>query len=180
MEDKTKDRTPLRDKHEQFCREYVIELNKVKSYQIVYPDSSYNAARSSACDLLTNPNIQARVKELQANLSLATGVTAIRNINELAKIAYTNVVDMVDSHGNLIDYEDLTEGQKGAISEVYVETVLIQGGDDDSDMTIKKRKVRLHDKIKAILSLNQMLGFNAPEKIENTMVIKQVTGIEVK
>ena len=87
---------------------------------------------------------------------------------------------MVDSHGNLIDYEDLTEGQKGAISEVYVETVLIQGGDDDSDMTIKKRKVRLHDKIKAILSLNQMLGFNAPEKIENTMVIKQVTGIEVK
>ena len=65
MEDKTKDRTPLRDKHEQFCREYVIELNATKSYQIVYPDCNYDSARALASQLLTNVNIQARVKEFK-------------------------------------------------------------------------------------------------------------------
>lgn len=57
----------LLPKHEMFCKVYASEeffCNGVRSYMKVYKDSSYTAARVSAYDLLTKPNILARIDEL--------------------------------------------------------------------------------------------------------------------
>ncbi|WP_124042254.1 terminase small subunit [Clostridium perfringens] len=54
----------LNDKQKRFCIEYLKELNGTKSYMEVYPDSSYDAARSSASDLLSNPNVKEYINRL--------------------------------------------------------------------------------------------------------------------
>lgn len=50
-------------KHERFCQEYVIDYNGTQAaIRAGYKEKS---ARSQASDLLTNPNILSRVRELQ-------------------------------------------------------------------------------------------------------------------
>lgn len=50
-------------RHERFCQEYVVDYNGTKAaIRAGYKEKS---ARSQASDLLTNPNILSRVRELQ-------------------------------------------------------------------------------------------------------------------
>lgn len=66
----------LNAKQEAFCREYMIDLNGTQAYRRVYPKSSEAAARSSAADLLANPNIAVRIKEFMSERSKRTEITA--------------------------------------------------------------------------------------------------------
>ena len=50
-------------KHERFCMEYVIDLNGTQA--AIRAGYSEKTARVQASQLLTNPNILARVRELQ-------------------------------------------------------------------------------------------------------------------
>lgn len=61
----------LKPEWEVFCQRFVTHGNASKQYQASYPDSSPDAARSSAATLLANPIIQARVAELRAELRQA-------------------------------------------------------------------------------------------------------------
>ena len=54
----------LNDKQKRFCVEYLKELNATKAYMEIYPDSSYDADRSSASDLLSNPNVKEYINRL--------------------------------------------------------------------------------------------------------------------
>lgn len=76
----------LKPEHIVFSENYVIHWNATKAYQFAYPDSSYDSARSSASELLTNPNILAYIEEIQKDLSKLAGVSALGNILELKKI----------------------------------------------------------------------------------------------
>lgn len=56
----------MKKEHKAFAQEYVKNGNNgTEAYMKVYPDSSYDSARSSSADLLTKPNIQEYIKELQ-------------------------------------------------------------------------------------------------------------------
>lgn len=61
--------------HEKFVIAYVRMGNATKAYQSVYTDSSYEAARRSASDLLTKPDIKAAVEERQKNIANELGAT---------------------------------------------------------------------------------------------------------
>ncbi|MBF0252546.1 MAG: terminase small subunit [Candidatus Omnitrophica bacterium] len=64
-------------KHEVFCRELVKnKFNATKAYRETYPDSGLAAARTSASELLTNPNIKGRVLEI-LNTSQETNLEVI-------------------------------------------------------------------------------------------------------
>ena len=58
----------LTEQQEMFCEFYAGDQeffgNGVKSYMQAYPDSTYDAAKSSASAFLTNPNILARINEI--------------------------------------------------------------------------------------------------------------------
>jgi phage terminase small subunit len=59
-----------------FAKELIKhQFNATKSYMAAYPDSSYEAARASASELLTNPSFQ---KELDRELS-KVNITEIVN-----------------------------------------------------------------------------------------------------
>lgn len=55
--------TELKPKHERFCQEYVIDYNGAQAaIRAGYKEKS---ARGQASELLTNPNILARIREIQ-------------------------------------------------------------------------------------------------------------------
>lgn len=76
----------LKPEHKIFAEQYVIDWNGTRSYQVAYPESSYESARSSACDLLTKPNIQVYITEIQKDLAKLSGISALSNLNKLKDI----------------------------------------------------------------------------------------------
>jgi phage terminase small subunit len=148
----------LTDKQIRFCEEYVIDWNGTRA--AIASGYSENSAKEIASENLTKPNIQAYIEEIQKDLSKLSGVTALRNILELKKLAYTNMSDFKDGWITQKEFDKLDENTKAALSEIqYVEKSTQHG--DESIV-----KFKLHDKMKAIEGLNKMLGFNAPEKLQ--------------
>lgn len=142
-----------------FCKQYVIDYNATRSYMFAYPDSDYDSSSASASRLLRNVKITDYIDHIQKDLSKLSGVTALRNVLELKKLAYTNIADFKKDWLTLEEFNSLDDDTKAAISEIsHTETTF---GKDGKKETIK---FRLHDKTKAIEILNKMLGFNEPEK----------------
>lgn len=50
-------------KQQRFCDEYLKDGNGTRAYMTAYPDSSEESARSSASDLLANPNVKQYIEE---------------------------------------------------------------------------------------------------------------------
>lgn len=156
----------LTPKQIRFCEEYVIDWNGTRA--AIAAGYSENTAKQIAAENLTKPYLVEYIDKIKNDLSRLSGVTALRNINELAKIAYSNLAEMVDESGTLKPFSELTDAEKAAISELYTESVTIMEG----EATITKRKIKLHSKIQALDLLNKMLGFNAAEKKESTLTVK--------
>lgn len=146
----------LNPKQIKFCEEYLIDYNATRAAKAAgYSEAT---ATEMGYENLRKPHIQAYLDEIQSDLSKLAGVTALRNIKELEKIAYSSLHNYQSNWMSLLDWEKVSDDDKAAIAEVnYVET--------DGRTSVK---FKLHDKLKAIESLNKMLGFNAPDKIDHT------------
>ena len=152
----------LKPEHKIFAENYVIAWNGTQSYLKAYPNVSENTAAVNAGKLLRNTKIQEYIEHIQKDLAKLAGVSALRNVLELKKVAYTNLADFKDGWMTEKKFDELTEDVKAALSEInYVERSTEYGTE-----TIVKFKV--HDKIKAITEINKMLGFNSAEKVDVT------------
>lgn len=148
----------LSAKQQRFCEEYVVDWNGTRAAKAAgYSEST---ARQIATENLTKPVIQAYIKEIQDDLKRVAGVSALRNILELKKIAYANVADYKDGWTSQKDWDDLTEDQKAALAEITTTTTT---GEMFTTTTVK---LRTHNKLEAIKVMNQMLDFNASSKLE--------------
>lgn len=79
----------LTPKQERFCEEYLVDLNAAQSYlRAGYKSNNPNVARIEAHKLLTKPNIQAKIAQLQKARSSRTNAAADDVINELKTIAF--------------------------------------------------------------------------------------------
>lgn len=54
----------LTEKQELLCHEYLIDLNQTRAYMRVYPNVTYDSAKTLSSKEFTNINLRARVKEL--------------------------------------------------------------------------------------------------------------------
>ena len=61
---------PLNPREEDFCHAVIEEKSIAKAYSKAYPNSSYNAARSSAPVVLARPAVQNRIRELMERNSI--------------------------------------------------------------------------------------------------------------
>lgn len=164
----------LTEKQKDFCKFYIFEWNGTKSYMQAYPDSSEDAARVGASRLLTNANIQSYIKELQADLEKQAGLSRLKVVHELKKIAFSSIAHLHQTWITRRDFESLTDDQKDCISEIQTRVVPTEYG------TVEEVKVKLYDKQKAIDQINKMLGYNEPEKVDLTSKGEKITGMEIK
>lgn len=160
-DEKEIDFNTLSERHKAFCRRYVYDWNATQSYLEIYPDSSYESAMSSSSELLRNPKIEAFIEHIQKDLAKLAGISALKNITELSKLAYSNLSDFKDGWMTERDFNDLTNDQKAALSEITYTDKMYNGNSE------KIVKFKVHDKMKAIELINKMLGFEAATKLQH-------------
>lgn len=129
-------------KHERFCLEYLKDMNATRAYvRAGYKDSK--AAESSACMLLKNPKVAARVRELQKEADEALKLEAHRVIRNLSLMSDFDILDYYNDDGSLKVLSELTPEQRVAI--VGIERDSIKMGDDYYHEVMT---YRLADKVK--------------------------------
>lgn len=134
-----------------FVDEYMIDKNATQAYLRAGYKSSYAAARVSASKLLTKPNIVSEIEMRMAKERIRLDVTRERVVDELAKVAFLNVTDLIDTKTGELK-GDATLSDTAALSEVQV----------TEQQTLYGKQVKVsaktYDKMRALDLLMRYLG----------------------
>lgn len=153
-----------------FAKEYVIDLNATRA--AIAAGYSENGASSKGSQLLANVKVRKIIDALQSKRASKLEVKAERVLEELSRIAFSNMSDYmeIDEDGKPIglDLRKLTRDQAACIQEISEDS---HGGSGDGERRLViRRKFKLADKLKANELLCRHLGmFN--DKL-------QITGLE--
>ena len=160
----------LTGKEKRFCEEYVIDWNGARSARVA--GYSENSAKEIASENLTKPNIKQYIELIKNDIERLSGVSKLRNIQELSKIAYSSVEHIHNTWIELKDWELIKEYNPVILAAIEsidtkVETRKVNVSEgSDIDIEVKYVKVKFFSKIAAITEINKMMGYNQPNKIE--------------
>lgn len=165
----------LTPKQRIFCEEYLIDWNGTRA--AIAAGYSKKTAQAIAAENLTKPLICDYLEEIQKDLKKLAGVSALRNMQELKKMAYSNLHNYHTDWMTIEAWDNVSIDDKAAISEFHSTTTEFNG--------VKKTvvKFKLHDKKAALDSLNKMMGTLGVEKVDHTTngesLNNRITGIEI-
>ena len=128
----------LTGKQQNFVNEYLIDLNATAAAKRA--GYSIKAATEMGYENLTKPHVAAEVAKRRQRMIEKLEITQEMVVQELAKLAFSNVGDYlrIDADGEpYLDFSDLTEAQTAALDTGF----------------------RLADKHNALVSLAKILGF---------------------
>jgi phage terminase small subunit len=156
IKDEHTDEVKLTAKEERFCYQYVLHLNATKS--AISAGYAEKSAYVTGSRLLRKAKVQERINYLKDNLAETAEISALRVLKEHEKIAFSDAGQLRDGWMSLKDFENLTEEQKAIIQEVTTKDTKFG----------TEVKIKLFDKQRALDSISNMLGFDAPVKTELT------------
>lgn len=167
-QDNKKDNTgrKLTAKEELFCREYCVDFNATRA--ALKAGYSKKSAYSIGSENLKKPEIQKQISYYQSHLAELSGISALKIIDEHAKIAFSNAGQLRTGWMTMKEFENLSDEDKACIQEVQTKETKRKTNDGD-DLVDTWVKVKLYDKQKSLDSLTNILGFNAPVKTESSM-----------
>lgn len=155
---------PLTDKQRRFCEEYLVDMNATAAAKRAgYAERS---ARTSAQELLQNPNVVAQLQALREEQSQRTGITADRVITEVAKLAFGDLRQLFDDKGALLPVDKWPDGIAAAVASVEVDELFEGFGENRAQVGYTK-KVKLWPKTTALELLGKHLRLWV-EKHEHT------------
>ena len=139
----------LTDKQQKFVDEYLIDLNATQA--AIRAGYSVKTADVIGCENLTKPNIQQVIAEYMAARSKRTGVNQDRVVLELARIAFVNIEDVVDTDTGKI-LPNATRDDLACVEGIkYKESDNQYGGSVELE-------VKVASKLKALELLGKHLG----------------------
>jgi phage terminase small subunit len=139
----------LTPKQERFVQEYLVDLNATQA--AIRAGYSKKTAKSIGQENLTKPDIAMAVKEASKTLTEKVGLKAEHVIEEMRRIGFANMrdyMDLSDPEQPKIDLTKLTKEQASVIAEVTYEKRGVE----------KRLKLKLHDKLNALVNLGKHLG----------------------
>lgn len=139
----------LTDKQQKFVDEYLIDLNATQA--AIRAGYSVKTADVIGCENLTKPNIQQVIAEYMAARSKRTGVNQDRVVLELARIAFVNIEDVVDTDTGKI----LLNATRDDLA--CVEGIKYKESDNQYGGSVE-REVKVASKLKALELLGKHLG----------------------
>lgn len=149
----------LTDQQEQFCQEYLKDLNGTQA--AIRAGYSAKSSRAISSTLLTKHNIQARLKVLIGDRSQRCQISADEVLLAIKKLAFFNLSDLFDENGDLKPMSEIPEEARGAINgvEVFVECSDEENEDGETvtKITGRTKKVKLSERIKALELLGRHL-----------------------
>lgn len=143
---------PLRiQKQEKFCIEYINSGNGTAS--AVLAKYSVKSAGVTACRLLKNNNVLARLNELRERIESKKVMNVQERKERLSEIARAKLTNFMElgKDGSWVNIGAETE-QGGAIQEIHSRTEYDENGSHPTLYT----SVKLHDPVRAIQELNKM------------------------
>ncbi len=163
----------LTEKERIFCHQYIIDWNKARAARAA--GYSEESAKDIGYQNSTKLYIQQYIDYIKLDIEKETGITKIRQLNELAKIAYSSIAHLHETWIELKDFEALTNEQKESIESIDTKTETRSEYNPDSDkkepITVRYVKIKLQPKIPAIAEINKMQGYNEPEKINSDITV---------
>lgn len=169
---KKRDYSSLNPQQRRFVEEYIIDLNAQEA--AIRAGYAVNSASVQGCRLLTKDKIKAAIEDAMHERSRRTGVTADKLVEQLAKIAFSDLKSFVewDKDGVIIKDPAQIDGTVLAeIAEQWTETP--QGFKNG------RTKIKLNDKLKAIELLGKHLGmFRENVNVNGSMAVTIVDDIE--
>mgnify|MGYP000855759256 CR=1 FL=1 len=130
----------LTDKQKKFVEEYLIDLNATQS--AIRAGYSPKTANEQGARLLANVSIQEAISKAMAERSRRTGINQDRIVQELARIAFVKITDVVDPDGEI--NTNASDDDLACIESYKVE-------DSDSvNGSSSKREVKLASKINGV------------------------------
>ena len=137
-----------------FVEEYIIDFNGARAARAAGYSEKNDAV--IAYQTLRRPHVQAYIGQVIQERTIRTQVTADRVVEELAKIAFASIGDYVEFGPEGVKFKNKDEVDSALISEIS-ETDTESGG--------KKKKIKLHDKMKALELLGKHLGMFSEKQV---------------
>lgn len=138
----------LTEKQQRFVDEYLIDLNATQA--AIRAGYSVKTANEQGSQNLAKLSIIQAISERMAERSKRTGVNQDRVVQELAKVAFIKMTDVVDQNGKIKDTaseDDLS----------CIESIKYKHSDTDSGYSVE-REVKIASKLKALELLGKHLG----------------------
>lgn len=130
------------------------------AYRRAFPlsENSDRSAHMLARSLVQAPRVQVLVSRLRESLSMRRAIPAERIIQEVERIALSNVMDYLnisqDGKGMVVSLSRLTPATAAVIQEITIDETY----NHKSDTTHRVAKIKLYDKLSALNSLARMKG----------------------
>lgn len=159
-----------------FLDEYFVTLNGYKS--AVYAGFSENSARQQASQMLDIEENMNYLSVLKAEYAEKNGINKESVLNEYRKIAFSDVRKILTIDGGLRSIDDLDDDTAGAISGIESFDEFTR----DGEKLGTNRKIKLHDKLRALEALSKHLGLfekdNDQSKPKTTNIINLGGGVK--
>ena len=149
-------------KQKRFVEEYLIDLNATQA--AIRAGYSPDTAQQMGSENLSKPVIKNAIDTI-AERSRRTGINQDRVIQEIAKLAFLNPIDVIDMDEATIKGE-ANRDDTACIASVKVKVI------PGEDGNITEREVKTYDKLKALELLGKHLGmFTDKLKMEGNVPV---------
>ena len=138
----------MTDKQSRFVEEYLVDLNATQA--AIRAGYSPKTAQVIAAENLSKPMIAQAIQLQIEERSRRTEITQDRVLNELAKIGFLNIADILNMDDATV--ERLSREDAAAIASMKVRRTHTEAGD------VVEREVKICDKLKALELLGRHVG----------------------
>ena len=132
-------------KQKRFVEEYLIDLNATQA--AIRAGYSPHTAKDIGCENLAKPNIAAAISQAMAERSRRTGINQDRVLQELVRIGFAKITDVVDPETAKI-LADASEDDLACI-----QSIKIKPNEFGTEREVKKKKKKA-----ALVDLGKHLG----------------------
>ncbi len=141
-----------------FAEEYIVDLNGAAAAERA--GYSKKRAKETACELLKMPEVQELVQQLKQERCNRTQITADRVLQEIAVIGFADIQDYIEiEDGGALrvkTFEEMKEGVSRAFQSYEEDEKITEK--DGATFCNRKKKFKLHDKLKALEMLAKHTG----------------------
>lgn len=155
----------LRPKQQRFVDEYLVDLNATRA--AIRAGYSEKTAEQIGYQLLQKTSIAEAIQQAQKARAAKAGITADRVLEEVRRLALSDVRGLFDERGNLRPIRELSDEQAAAVASLEVVIKNAQAGDGHTDTV---HKIKVWDKPKALEMLMKYLGlFEEQARVSGTI-----------
>ena len=167
----------LTPKQENFVNQYIIHFNGTLA--VKEAGYKHRNADKIASQLLGKTRVSQAIRDKIEARAKRTQITQDKVVNELAKVAFANIGDIISENGTIKSPSEWSDDAKGFIASVDVVELFNAEGQPVGYL----KKIRFHDKLKALEKLYQHTStdrFHVNVEISNPDTIKLELAAQLK